>query len=39
MNNVFDDPAYAHVRRELHDMMRARPGALIEPLAQPIGMA
>ena len=39
MNNLFDDPGYAHVRRELHDMMRARPGKMAEPLAEPIGMA
>ncbi|MGH8663830.1 MAG: sulfatase/phosphatase domain-containing protein, partial [Burkholderiales bacterium] len=35
----FDDPAYAAVRRELHEMMRARPGDIVEPLAEPIGMA
>jgi len=27
------------VRRELEDMMRARPGPIAEPLAEPIGMA
>ena len=32
-------PGYAQVRAELHDMMRARPGAIVEPLAEPIGMA
>ena len=37
--NRFDDPAFAAVRRELHDLMRARPGALADNLAEPIGMA
>ena len=37
--NRFDDPACAAVRRELHDLMRARPGALADNLAEPIGMA
>jgi arylsulfatase A-like enzyme len=39
MVNRFDDPAYAAVRRELHDLMRARPGKVIDPLPEPIGMA
>ena len=39
MNNLFDDAGYAHVRKEMHDMMRARPGAIVEPPAEPIGMA
>jgi arylsulfatase A-like enzyme len=39
MHNRFDDPAYAKVRAELYDMMRARPGEIVEPLAEPIGMA
>jgi arylsulfatase A-like enzyme len=39
MDNRFDDPACAKVRRELEDMMRARPGPIAEPLAEPIGMA
>jgi hypothetical protein len=39
MENRFDDPAYAKVRAELHDMMRARPGEIASPLAEPIGMA
>ena len=37
--NRFDDPACAAVRRELHDLMRARPGVLADNLAEPIGMA
>jgi arylsulfatase A-like enzyme len=39
MRNLFDDPGYATVRRELHDMMRARPGTVREHLAAPVGMA
>jgi arylsulfatase A-like enzyme len=39
MTNRFDDPAYAKVRKELHDMMRARPGEVLETLAEPVGMA
>jgi arylsulfatase A-like enzyme len=39
MVNRFDDPAFASVRKELHDMMRARPGEVLDPLAEPIGMA
>ena len=39
MNNLYDDPGYAQVRKELHDMMRARPGAIVDPLTEPIGMA
>ncbi len=39
MNNLFDDPGYAKVRKELEDMMRARPGKILEQLAEPIGMA
>jgi arylsulfatase A-like enzyme len=39
MDNRYDDPACAKVRRELHDMMRARPGAVRSDLAEPVGMA
>ncbi len=39
MNNLFDDPTYSKVRKELEDMMRARPGKVREDLAEPIGMA
>jgi arylsulfatase A-like enzyme len=39
MDNRFDDPGCAKVRRELHDMMRARPGAVRFDLAEPVGMA
>ncbi len=39
MRNVFDDPAYARVRKELEDMMRARPGKVRESLPEPIAMS
>ena len=39
MDNRFDDPGCAKVRKELEDMMRARPGKVRENLAEPIGMA
>ena len=39
MTNRFEDPAYASVRRELHDMMRERPGEVLQTLAEPVGMA
>ena len=39
MDNRFDDPGCAKVRKELYDMMRARPGKIREDLAEPIGMA
>ena len=39
MVNRFDDPACAAVRRELHELMRARPGDIVDPLSEPIGMA
>jgi arylsulfatase A-like enzyme len=39
MNNLFDDPGYAKVKKELEDMMRARPGKVRDNLAEPIGMA
>ena len=39
MQNLFGDPAHAKVRKELEDMMRARPGKVREKLAEPIGMA
>lgn len=37
--NRFDDPAYAHVRRELEGLMRARPGKVLDRLGEPIGVA
>jgi arylsulfatase A-like enzyme len=39
MQNRFDDPACADARRQLEEMMRARPGKVKENLAEPIGMA
>ena len=39
MDNLFDDPGCAKVKKELEDMMRARPGKVCEDLAEPIGMA
>lgn len=39
MHDRFADPAYKGVRDELEQMMRARPGEVRNPLAQPIGMA
>jgi arylsulfatase A-like enzyme len=39
MVNRFDDPGYATVRKELEEMMRARPGKLLERLPEPVGMA
>ena len=39
MENRYDDPACAGVRRELEDMMRARPGPVRDPLPEPVGMA
>jgi arylsulfatase A-like enzyme len=39
MNNLFDDPGYAKVRKEMEGLMHARPGKVMNPLAEPIGMA
>ena len=39
MTNRFEDPSYAAVRSELYDMMRSRPGAVLQTLAEPVGMA
>jgi arylsulfatase A-like enzyme len=39
MQNLFDDPGYAKRRKELHDMMHARPGDLRDNLPEPVGMA
>jgi arylsulfatase A-like enzyme len=39
MDNRYDDPGCANVRKELHDMMRARPGTVRSDLAEPVGMA
>jgi arylsulfatase A-like enzyme len=39
MDNRFGDPGCAKVRRELEDLMQARPGEIRRDLAEPIGMA
>ncbi|MBX9903215.1 MAG: sulfatase-like hydrolase/transferase [Burkholderiales bacterium] len=39
MDNLFNDPGRAKIRKELHDMMRARPGKIRDDLAEPVGMA
>ncbi len=39
MDNRYNDPACEKLKRELHDMMRARPGAVRSDLAEPVGMA
>ena len=39
MVNRFDDPGYGKIRKELEDMMRARPGKILAQLPEPIGMA
>jgi arylsulfatase A-like enzyme len=36
MENLFDDPGYAAMRRELTDMINARPGGYLENLPQQI---
>jgi arylsulfatase A-like enzyme len=39
MVNRFDDPSHGAVRKELYELMRARPGEVLERLPEPIGMA
>jgi arylsulfatase A-like enzyme len=39
MDNLFDEPGHAKTRKEMEDLMRARPGKVRENLAEPIGMA
>ncbi len=39
MDNRFDDPGAARLRRELEDMIRARPGRALERFDTPVGMA
>jgi hypothetical protein len=39
MENRFDDPAYAKTRKVLEDMMRGRPGKILERLPEPVGKA
>lgn len=37
--NRFDDPAWAAVREEMRGLMLARPGAVLDALPEPVGMA
>jgi len=39
MTNVFEDAGYGNVRKELEDMMRARPGKILNSFADPVGAA
>ena len=39
MRNVFDNPAQAKQRKELEDMIRARPGDVAEQMGEVIGMS
>jgi arylsulfatase A-like enzyme len=39
MHNLYANAGYAKQRKELEDMMRARPGTVRAQLAEPIGMA
>ena len=39
MVNRFNDPGYVRIRKELEDMMRARPGMILAQLPEPVGMA
>jgi arylsulfatase A-like enzyme len=39
MDNRFNDSGCARVQKELHDLMRARPGIVRADLAEPVGMA
>lgn len=39
MQNLFDDPGHTAMRRELEDMIRARPGPERQTFDEPIGVA
>ena len=39
MDNRFDDPGAAALRRELEEMVQARPGEALETFDEPVGMA
>jgi len=39
MRNVYEDPAYSAMRKELTDMIRARPGPVRESFDDAVGMA
>jgi arylsulfatase A-like enzyme len=39
MQNLYGDPGYANMQRELEDMIRARPGVILDKFDEPVGMA
>lgn len=39
MFNLFEDPGAASMRRELEEMIQARPGEVLEHFEEPVGMA
>jgi hypothetical protein len=39
MRNVFDDPAHGKQRKELEEMIRARPGEVAEQFGEVVGMS
>jgi hypothetical protein len=39
IRNLFDDPAHAGLRRDMQELLRARPGKVRADLPEPIGMA
>ena len=39
MDNLFDDAGYRAVRNALEDMLRARPGRIMNEFAAPVGAA
>jgi arylsulfatase A-like enzyme len=39
MDNLFDDPGRAHVKKQMEALLHARPGKVLDTLAEPIGMA
>ncbi len=39
MVNLFEDPAHAGIRAQLHQLMTARPGSIRTSLSEPIGMS
>ncbi len=39
MQNRFDDPAYAGLRKDLEGLIEDRPGAVMETFDEPVGMA
>jgi hypothetical protein len=39
MVNLFEDSDYAEVREQLHALMLARPGKILDILTEPVGIA